>query len=438
MSTFPQLLRRSKIASFDPAITRVYTSTPQSINRYSDFGLKYPVHRPKGPKYIKVNVLDAGRLLGSDWRSAETEARFVQSYGTGRVQWHNESESSRRNLIRAGGAHSLFSDEDDPDHSAPEAARYRENVEGMSPAEFKKYIGQVKAYRSQFLQEKLSKMGPRSAESLVLPEDKTWANLAYKGHIAPADLSIFQEGLAEDAVKSPKSTKLHTKPHKLHGLAYSRVDAHANKHNPLLFHPGRALDPAGGDKNRPTRSDNRGTNRPWVVSIGGAGAESTTRGGSMAEGASIPDGVDYTRENPSRGATQFRFARAILSTAPRVVEARVPTTKPFFAGRSLDRFRFDLTVEQTPTAEIRRVKGFASKEYVASEDTPHNAYGDKFGISEAAAGEVGGPRSGRKAGEGLRSVRSQMAEKGRQDRKSDTEAITDILARLAKHPGLRK
>lgn len=350
----------------------------------------------------------------------------------------HESDTARFNVTRMRrgmGAHSLFADEDEPEYGGEETARYRENVEGMSPVEFKKYIAQVKSYRSQFLQEKLSKMAPRSIESLVLPEDKTWANLSYKGHIAPADLSIFQEGLAEDHVKSPKSTKLHTKPHKMYGLAYSRVDSNANKHNPLLFHPGRALDPATSDRNRSVRSDNRGTNKPWVVSIGGAGAESTTRGGSMAEGASIPDGVDFTRENPSRGATQFRFARATLSAPPQVVNSRVPTTKPFFAARPLDRFRFDLAVEQTPKAEVRRVKEFASKDYVVAEDSVHNAYSDRFGISGTAedGGSVGGPRASRKQGEGLRSVRSQMAEKARQDRKADSETITDILARLARH-----
>ena len=70
-------------ASHDPLITRVYTSTRSSIDRHGDWGLKYPIHRRRtqGPRHIRFSTLDAGRSIGADWRSAETEARFVMTWG---------------------------------------------------------------------------------------------------------------------------------------------------------------------------------------------------------------------------------------------------------------------------------------------------------------------------------------------------------------------
>lgn len=129
---FGQLFRKSAFASFDPSISRIYTSTPSSIDRHGDYGIKYPIHLEKGPKYIKVSELDLGRFLGSDWRSGEKEARFVQAWGTGRTPWSTPNETGQ--YRRA--SNTLLDPETKP--TAPSRKQYMDDVNSMTQSEFKR------------------------------------------------------------------------------------------------------------------------------------------------------------------------------------------------------------------------------------------------------------------------------------------------------------
>lgn len=98
-SPFPQLLRRANIATYDPLISRIYTTTPSSQSRHSDWGLKFSIHRTKGPRYIKFNSLDSGPGFDCDWRSAEREARFIKLGVAERSDGH-QSRSKERPTMR--------------------------------------------------------------------------------------------------------------------------------------------------------------------------------------------------------------------------------------------------------------------------------------------------------------------------------------------------
>ena len=432
---FPQLLRRSNFASFDPSITRVYTSTPHSIQRHGDWGLKTPVHRPKGPKYIKVNNLDAGKLLGSDWRSAEAEARFIQIHGTARTPWKHADEGGFKRSMGLSGHESLWGDSLEVDEPA-EGAEHLDNVNTMSPRKFEEYLQRVRKYRQQFLGGKIANLTPRARESLKLPEEKTLINLAARQHVAQADTGKFQVALAANEIESPESKRLQSVPHRLYGLTYSRPKAASSDSNPLMYQPARALDPAVNDRNRLARQNenrNEGTNKPWVVNLGGLTAASSNGGGRVNDqNSGSMRGVDFTRAFPAQGEAIFRVAGATIKAPPEVVgpplaKAEVASAKQ----RPLDTFKFSITVQPVSEQYVRRTEELGERSYVTADSRVEmNGYGDRLGLAGLPA-DVGAPRGMRERGGTVRSLKSLQGQERREEKAVHQQQIQEILRKLA-------
>ena len=414
---FAQLLKKTTFASFDPAITRVYTSTPHSVNVYGDWGLKYPIHRRKGPKYIKVHELDAGRLLGSDWRSAETEARFVEAFGDGRTPWKHEDETSPRHQSRTA---SLF------DEFEAEEIKYMDDVNAMRPQHLKRYLADVRQYRKEYLSGNLQRMTRQAQQSLSLPEDRTFVNLAARGHIRNMDTSEFQVALAKHSIDSQDSKRLNTVPHRLYGLSYSRIPASASQHNATLIQPGRSVQPFAA-------VHGSGTNRPHIISMAGTTGLSFNRGGRISEGAAIPSSIDFSRENPNSGDATFRIPGARVKSSPTVVDvtrANRPSKRDSVPSRHtpepLSTFTFDIDMEYVPAPIIDKLQQTGTREWVARDPRAYAALQlqDWMGI--------GGPKAGRTQGETLRSLKAAEESRKQQVRVQGSDQIAKILAKLAK------
>lgn len=430
MATFPQLLRRSQFATFDPAISRVYASTPHSVNRYGDWGLKIPIHRAKGPRFIKVNKLDAGSLLGSDWRSAESEARFVETYGTGQVPWRSEAEQ-RKN--RSSSHRTLFDEDDAVKDDVAQEEQYLDDVNSMTPGQFKRYLQRIKLYRPRYMAQKVQRMNEENRIKLEMPEDMTGANLAARGFVADSDTPRYMAAMSDRTIRKSSSKALQTQPHPMHGLMYSQLASGASQVNPLLYHPGRALDVATDSRSprfRGNVSNANDTNRPWVVSLGGAGAESSTKGGRARTGAAIPEGVDFSRAELDRGEATFRISKAVLKRPPRATGWIPSNTR---RRMPLDTFDFDIQVTNTTVTERSDTNQFGSREYVTAEAKDLSSAGDALGSTRLGGrygGGIGGPRSSRVQGEAGRSLRSEQSQEARLSNAQSSQSIQEILARL--------
>ena len=447
-SPFPQLFRRSTFATHDPFISRVYTSTPSSIHQHGDWGLKYPIHRPKGPKYIQFNTLDAGKVIGSDWRSAEQEARFVQAWGSGRTSWMAEDDIPK---YRTRSGTSLWDDYALPPEETERGDELMEDVNAMSPREFEQYLRKIRQRRKEFLGKKYDGLRQQTKEKLVLPEDKTLITLGAKGYVANPDTSGFQASLAKEELEKPESNTLHSSPHRVHGLSYSRLPSGSTLFHPMLQHPGRAIDRVSplndaSDRARTFRSG-EGTNRPWVVNLGNAAAKSKTSMGRISDIPAIEKGVDFTREDEHRGEARWRVTTASLVDPPRVLGLdrvtesqrslrRGPSQSAAKKISPLDTFRFDITVEHVSSSssggvpQIQPLDEIGSRAWVGREPKTTtkvlNSWSDQLGL--------GGPRSERKQGEAGRHLRRWEQKSEREAREDSAARVSSLLARLSGKP----
>ena len=447
MSTapFPQLLRRSTFAAHDPYISRVYTSTPSSIYQYGDFGLKYPIQRAKGPRYIKFSSLDAGKPIGADWRSAEQEARFVQAWGTGRFAWRGENDLPRYETRSFRNDTEMYAKELD-EGGGDKQVSLMDDVNSMSPRAFRNYLKRIRSKRQDFLNERLNRLGQSAKDKLVLPEDKTLVTLETRGKLANPDTSALQVSLAREELEKPNSKLLHSAPHRVHGLSYSHPSLSSTSLDPMLRLPGRAIDKVSHLTGTMERARNfrpsEGTNRPWVVALGSVGAKTQTTMDRISDAPVIDQGIDFTREDEHRGEAQWRVTSAKLNDPPRVLgldelteaSRSVRRGRPTSAAKKispLDTFKFDITVQHasaSPDAadEPRPEIELGSRAWVGREPVIQrpSSFSDDLGL--------GGPKNLRRPGEGFRQLRDWEQRAEKETMEVGAATVSKLLARLNK------
>ena len=444
-STFPQLFRQSAFATFDPSITRVYTSTQSSVKKHGDWGIKKPIFRRKGPKYIKVSNLDAGRLLGSDWRPAEAEARFMKTYGDGRVQWSNPDERDR-----AASPVSLWDDAYTPPGKETKPRELIAEVNAMTNLEFKEYLDSVRKYRNHYLEGKLLHLREETLAKLALPEDRTMVNLSARGHVNNGDVTNFQVGLTRNMVENKNQffseTPLISRPHRTHGLSYSRQSTSSSASvSDLAYHQGRVVDRQApyaqsrraGVERKTTRPT--GQNLPWIVSIGGLTANSDVHSGRISDTkTAISESIDLERKDRERGTGLFKISSAIIKEAPRVVDL-----PEYFAGRSirvggrmsptpLNTFEFDVDVDPVSEETAADVRGLASKEWVKGKEKKVIEDEDGAMLLDSWRDPTGlGGNRPRSAADAQRQFNKWESKRGGESRQKNADVITGLLERLS-------
>ncbi|KAL1409740.1 hypothetical protein Q8F55_003737 [Vanrija albida] len=411
-STFPQLLKRSAFAMHDPAIARVYASNKRSMQKYDDYGLKFPVYRAKGGLYIKVGTLDAGPGLDAQWSSGEKEMRFIDTWGDGSVPWSKAAKPQR--VARA----SIYAEETE---AAPEKTEFIANVDAMSEAEFERYLDNIRAHRHE-LRDALW-----AETEAPAPEEATLAHAAAKGIARQTAAAEFQSGLTSRELASPSSSRLRGAKHELHGLAYSSAPAAGAAADPARAHKGRALDRVARPGSGYSGLD--GTNADYVVGLGGVTAVSRSRAVRVTDRPTLAQ-FDYTRERRDRGVAHFKVAEAAIEAPPNVLGLTQKTGRDaVWLGLSrstlrppgaLDSFRFDIKVDEVDVAApIPGSREWVGKDVVAA--APSTA-------AEGALGVLGGPRATRVQGQGAEAVRRIQAQTSR-------TAINNLLNRITKQQG---
>lgn len=411
-SSFPQLLKRSAFAAHDSLITRVYASTPQAV-AIGDWGIKGVVHRAKGANYIKVAELDSKMGIGATWTSAEGEARFMSMWGDGSIPWDTAAKRQPRASMKEGYEFAEALPE-------PTTAQVLPNVESMTEAEFEHYLTYIRKNREQ-LRESMHAEGGRA--SGVAPEEATLTHAATRGATREVDSSDFQAELINREFTKEGSTRLQSRPHRLHGLSYSTPPSGGSKLDASRAHKGRVLDRTASRSQYGAFRD--GTNSKWVVGLGGLTAHAASGTNRIADKASLSQ-FDYKRDRPQAGISYFAVNEATVRSPPRVVGLRGPSEsgerwtglKVSSASRPapLQSFKFDIDVQEAPAPAAHADLG--SAEWVARE----RSRGSTTSL-ETDLGILGSRRNGRPRGAGA-------AAASRLSKKVASENIDNLLAKL--------
>lgn len=294
-SSFPALLARSKFATYDPLISRVYTA-PSSSSKRGDWGFKYTLPpstsaRPR-PRYLKLEAL-AGEVKGGSYRSGEKEARFIERWGDGRVGWKNVNEAEREGALGKGDRNNGRRGELSGLHTGDVAAAgyvaqeevvpqdklQVPDIETMSEVQFEAYIEQIREMRAR--------KGPAAT-----PLAQTTAELESYG-----------------------SKRIVERPHRLGGLAYGNPAGPVTRnHSPMTLYPGRVLQTNDHTANRDNRARTGGTGarkEGGVAGIGGLTAQVEVKSVST---------IDFSRNSPDKGSALFRVEQATLTRLPSVVK----------------------------------------------------------------------------------------------------------------------
>lgn len=411
---FSAMLAKTKFATFDPLISRIYTSSSTSRG---DWGLKYTLPSSTGahprPKYLRVLDLDAGQALNCDYRSGEREARFVERWGDGRHGWIGKDEHENRVFVdvqrnnaaqhrkfasggvktkRTTSINELKVDEpadgranrdDVLDASAP----FMPDIEAMSEKRFNAYLDELRSRRSEYAQH-LAQTTTAFTDSNLLRaavsskrRDKTHSRF-----IAESKMSGLKDVSSEEIVPSP---------HDLFGLAYAKPMTSATpftdpsvvqrETNTLTSYPGRILPSDTGKQaymaNRDMRASSMMSRRgsaslapKLTVGLGGVTAvmRKGTDNGVSNEGLDEP--FDHTRTDVTRGTSVFKILNAAVLAPPKVVlspsssvggradaDPRRANQNGYVSSSAkqaspLDTFAFDMQVYATRNADAARSK----------------------------------------------------------------------------------
>jgi hypothetical protein len=414
--------------------------------------MKYPIHRAKGPKHISVNQLDTGTILGSDWRSAEKEARFMENWGRA-GRWTDPELAARKTQKSKNNGFPLLSEDRYADRDGDEIAEAQEkqeegklwmpDVNSMSRKEFDRYLETIRRDGGKFLPTKLALLqesrGKRAVES---DSTATMVGIASRGQTSPSDSAHFQATLTHEEMTTQGSTKLHSAPHKMHGLTYSTTSASSSVVPGHVLH--RSKDGADGPGYYRPRMTSEGANQPWIVSVGGLT-------GQLPNAQLVRDNrnikaVDYTRENPEQGRGSFEIRKAHLKTPATVQNLQSSTQAARWAGRRgrfgssgakqpspLDTFTFDIELGHDKGARAEVVPG--SKEWVGR-DTTRRASGVSAEDRNGLGLGVGGPKSDRVPGGAQARLAELTIRQAREARRKTNEVQNNIASNLVER--LRK
>ena len=460
--------------------------------------MKFPIHTKKGPRYVTVNALDTGTILGSDWRSAEKEARFVENWGKAGRWTNRDIEAQRRHAeLEAGhpGAGSGVEKQHDryaardfekEAQEAEELARqermFMPDVNSMSKKEFERYLDQVRNGRQGYLGTKLEalKESTRGAREVAASGDRnTLIGLATRGLTSSGDPAHFQATLAHQEMTSdindndPQQTqtpRIQSNPHMMYGLTYSTPSSSSST-SPVT---GRVVsrnqahqDRYGGyNNNNSVRRNNNDDNKPWVVSVGGLTANLSNVNASVRDGGQRVKPVDYTRSKPDQGIYKFKIDKAELESPPKVHHLQQANKAARWSGRyksvsganqpsPLDTFEFDIVLsnatpaqdQDDPTTSTSTSSSSSpvpgSKEWVARDPTsggssrtmsPGDRLGASIGLGSSRKDRVGGQTLGY-----LDRLRGQAEEQKEADEKHRlySEQNNDVARQLVQKLNLR-
>ncbi|RDB22258.1 hypothetical protein Hypma_010665 [Hypsizygus marmoreus] len=286
-SPFAELLRRSRFASYDPAIRQTYSSPPAHAHR-GDWGLKRPISLRRKNAFISLTSFEHPAQF-IEWNHAENQVRFIRrieemgvkpetmsatgwykGLGKAKTEWLLDSEfcpgeghetgiqrpAENVNLATLGqrgpGAYGA-----QRESIAPESY-VTPNVDAMSRKEFAQYLRKLRELRPAFqahLKDEHRKHGTDTNKPLY--------DLAQRPEGAYHRRFLKQQ--LADEYNDVFSHKMEQHPHPSAALTYT----HPSPLESVLQakpQPGIVLNPVY------TKAAQQGSERPYVASFGGLAA----------------------------------------------------------------------------------------------------------------------------------------------------------------------
>ncbi|GAA5879723.1 hypothetical protein JCM8547_004835 [Rhodosporidiobolus lusitaniae] len=162
-SSYSSLLRRSKLAQFNPSIDQVYSTNPANLAR-ANFGLKRPLpaHTTRTSPFVRVTQLDSkeGRTV---FRKATREAKYVKHWqetglaiqsdaftprGTATRRWDRLELQSR--FVDGTGAGAVK--DIDGVAQQPQGLSRMPNVFALAEGDFDRFLSELGERRDEFKQ----------------------------------------------------------------------------------------------------------------------------------------------------------------------------------------------------------------------------------------------------------------------------------------------
>jgi hypothetical protein len=362
-STFPALLKRSKFATYDPAISQIYTAPSADAHR-GNWGLKRPLALKRRRAFITVKSIDTLEKQ-TDWDPANHEALFLKKWAevgkvdgvrtasqwaeqlpvTNRYRWSMDSEfalgqedgsewikatheerARRKEAYEKGEKSVKWSlPASSGTASAPELQGHVPNIEAMKPDEFQAYLEEVRGMRQEFMQflkyeESRVRDEQKRTEEKALSNKagttsvsrRSWRQTATSDPLAQyvRDADVYKRFLRYRAIAHSlkiASKKLERIPHPNGGLSYAKVPElqHHFMSQPQM---GRALQGMAQ-----TREANH-----YITSFAGMTPLLNRR--VYGNQSNVDFGTDKTpRRDANAGILQLRLQAAELVRAPTVV-----------------------------------------------------------------------------------------------------------------------
>lgn len=208
-STFATLLRRSKFASYDPAILQVYTAPPAHAHR-GDFGFKRPMPRLARKRASHVIITNADtREYQTEWANAESQSKFVRRMDETGAKWETMNGSWHMKTIHADWITDSEFDNSPRDY---ESSLFRPpSFNSMPPQEFNHYVERTRelqpAFR-QYLEQQRIRRNAEKEEQHARSQATHKANYEKKYGTTPASYT-----------ERPKHYELETQPVNLYASA---------------------------------------------------------------------------------------------------------------------------------------------------------------------------------------------------------------------------
>jgi hypothetical protein len=349
-SPFAELLRRSRFATYDPAIRQTYR-TPSANAHRGDWGLKRPISLRRRDAFISINGPFEAHAQFIEWNNAEGEVRFIrrieemdikprvvydtpwhQSVGNAQYKLLLDSEfcpeegyeldraaeedrkkkSMTLDLAGLGNRGSgMYGEKRGPPNMGPSGSsgQVTENIEAMSTKEFSRYLRKLRKLRPEFA-------------AYLKQHDQLHGKSLYtiaQNHEAIHHRRFLQHHFATEFSGRSSKVKIEPQPHPNAGLLYAQP-------TPLdtRFHtkaqPGIVLNPVPQQDNGRYNRGARTTEQTFVASFGGLTAtlpQSEAGGKRPLLDVGSETGVDLARIEES--IVNMRPTRISLLGPPKVV-----------------------------------------------------------------------------------------------------------------------
>jgi hypothetical protein len=218
-SSFATLFRHSKFASFDPAISQVYTSYGGDAHR-GHWGLKRNLPLRRRNKFITAQTIDSPEQQ-TEWSNAESQARFIRRWNELDVDVHvSATRIQNSSQWRVDSEFAPLTTEDGTPKDAYWAGDRTTavpNIHAMTNKEFTSYLKKLRQLRpafKEYLRETLTlpKLRRKSLYELAQIRDSDY----HQRFIASKTLETFNAN---------HSRKIEPIPHRTGGLLYSHPSA---------------------------------------------------------------------------------------------------------------------------------------------------------------------------------------------------------------------